>query len=91
MVEAKYFYKTKIPRKKYYYKLFCFRGFHYKCHFQYAFYDNLSVTHVFIKQIFRAVELAPPFPLPLTGLCRGWGSSGSFQPQAVALVKAMKQ
>jgi hypothetical protein len=39
-----------------------------------------SVTHVFIKQIFRAVELAPPFLLPLTGLCRGWGSSGSFQP-----------
>jgi hypothetical protein len=51
----------------------------------------LSVTHVFIKQIFRAVELAPPFPLPLTGLCRGWGSSGSFQPQAAALVMAMKQ
>jgi hypothetical protein len=33
------------------------------------FYDNLSVTHVFTKQIFRAVELATPFPLPLTGLC----------------------
>jgi hypothetical protein len=52
----------------------------------------LSITYVFIKQIFRAVQLAPPpFPLPLTGLCRGWGSSGSFQPQAVALVMAMKQ
>jgi hypothetical protein len=24
-------------------------------------------------------------------LCRGWGSSGSFQPQAVALVMSMKQ
>jgi hypothetical protein len=23
--------------------------------------------------------------------CRGWGSSGSFQPEAVALVMAMKQ
>jgi hypothetical protein len=58
---------------------------------QYAFDDNLSVTHVFIKQIFRAVEVAPPFPLPPTRLCRGWGSSGSFQPQAVALVMFMKQ
>jgi hypothetical protein len=46
-----------------------FRGVHSNCHFQYAFDDNLSVTHVFIRQIFRAVELAPPFPLPLTGLC----------------------
>jgi hypothetical protein len=81
MVDANYFLKIKMPRKN---------------HFQYAFDDNVSVTHVFIKQIFRAVELAPPFPLPLTGLCsvqvcRGWGSSGSFQPQAVALVMAMKQ
>jgi hypothetical protein len=60
--------------------------------FSVCFDDNLSVTHVFIKQIFRAVELAPPFPLPLTGLVyRGRGSSGSFQPQAVALVMAMKQ
>jgi hypothetical protein len=59
--------------------------------FQYDFDDNLSVIHVFIKQIFRALELAPPFPLPPTGMCRGWGSSGSFQPQAVALVMAMKQ
>jgi hypothetical protein len=50
-------------------KLFCFRGFHQKCHFQYAFDDNLSVPRVFIKPIFRAVELAPSFPLPLTGLC----------------------
>jgi hypothetical protein len=45
-------------------KLFCFRGFHLKCHFQYAYDDNLSVTHVFIKQIFRAVEVAPPSPSP---------------------------
>jgi hypothetical protein len=49
---------------------------------------SMLLTHVFIKQIFRAVELASPF---LTGLCRGWGSSGSFQPQAVALVIAMNQ
>jgi hypothetical protein len=38
-----------------------------------------------------SVELVPTSPLPLTGLCRGWGSSGSFQPHAVALVMAMKQ
>jgi hypothetical protein len=58
--------------------------------FSVCFEDNLSVTHIFIYQIFRAVELAPPFPLPLTELCRGWGSSGSFQPQAVALVMAIR-
>jgi hypothetical protein len=33
-----------------------------------SFGDNLSVTHVFRKQIFRAIELAPPFTLPLTRL-----------------------
>jgi hypothetical protein len=37
-----------------------FQRFSLKCHFQYAFDDNLSVTRVFIKQIFRAVEAAPP-------------------------------
>jgi hypothetical protein len=72
-------------------KLFCFRGFQYKCDFQYAFDDNLSVTHVFIKQIFRDVEVAPPFTLPPQGCAGGRGSNGSFQPQAVALVIAMKQ
>jgi hypothetical protein len=48
-----------MPRKKNL-KLFCSRGFH----FQYAFDDNLSVTHMFIKQIIRAVEVAPHFPTP---------------------------
>jgi hypothetical protein len=69
MVEAKYFFKNPKCLATNLNKLFCFRGFHEKCHFQYAFDDNLSITNVFIKQIFRAVELAPPFPLPLTGLC----------------------
>jgi hypothetical protein len=32
--------------------------------FQYAFDDNLSVTHVFNKHIFKAVEVAPPSPSP---------------------------
>jgi hypothetical protein len=33
--------------------------------------DNLSVTHVFIKEIFRAVELAPPSPYPSQGFAGG--------------------
>jgi hypothetical protein len=37
-----------------------------------TFDDNLSVTHSFIKQIFRAIEVAPPFPLPPQG-CAGGG------------------
>jgi hypothetical protein len=67
------------------------RGFHYKCHFQAAFDDNLSVAHVFIKQIFRAVEVAPPSPSPHRAVNRGWGNNGYFQPQAVALVMTMKK
>jgi hypothetical protein len=53
------------------------------------FYNNLSVTHVFIKQIFRAVEQALPFPLPPQ--CRGWGSTGCLNPMAAALVMVLKQ
>jgi hypothetical protein len=41
--------------------------------FSVCFDDNLSVIHVFIKQIFRAVALAPPFPLPPTQGCAGGG------------------
>jgi hypothetical protein len=52
-----------MPRKNLN-KLFCLSGFHKKCNFQYAFDDDLRVTQVFIQQIFRAVEVAPPFPLP---------------------------
>jgi hypothetical protein len=37
---------------------------------------SLSVTPVFMKQIFRVLEEAPPLPPPPTGLCRGWGSFG---------------
>jgi hypothetical protein len=33
--------------------------------------DDLSVTHVFIKQIFRAVELHPPSPSPSQGYAGG--------------------
>jgi hypothetical protein len=66
MVEAKMLKNLKWLAKNLN-KLFRFRGFHYKFHFQYAFDDNLSVTHVFIKQIFWAIEIAP-LPLPLTGL-----------------------
>jgi hypothetical protein len=37
-----------------------------------------------------AIEVALPFPLTPQGW-QGWGSSGSFQPHAVALVMTMKQ
>jgi hypothetical protein len=78
--------------QKYLNKLFCFKGFHKKCNFQYAFDDNLSVTHVFIKQTFRAVELAThSSPSPSQGCAGGVVVVAHFKPQAVALVMAMKQ
>jgi hypothetical protein len=89
MVQAKHLFKIKNASQKIVTNFFLFQRC--SCHFQYAFDDNLSVTHVFIKQIFRAVELSPPFHLPLHRAVQGWGSSDSFQPQAVALVMAMKQ
>jgi hypothetical protein len=53
------------------------RGFHYKRHFQRAFDDNLSATHVFIKQIFRAIKVASPSPIPPQG-CAGVGKKWLF-------------
>jgi hypothetical protein len=38
-----------------------------------------------------AADPAPPFPLPHTGLSRGWGNSGSLNSIAAALVMARKQ
>jgi hypothetical protein len=35
-----------------------------------------------------AADPAPPFPLPLTGLSRGWDNGGFLNPIAAALVKA---
>jgi hypothetical protein len=49
------------------------------------FDDNWIVTHVFIKQKFRAVEVVPP-PLPPHRAVQG---VGSFKPPAVALINAM--
>jgi hypothetical protein len=46
-----------------------------QCHFQWAFDDNVSVIHVFIKQIFRAalkVPTHPPPPFPPQS-CAGGG------------------
>jgi hypothetical protein len=74
--------KIKNASQKILTNFFVSEVFFKKCQFQYAFDDKCNSG--FLKQIFRAVQLAPPFPLPLTGLCRGWGSSISFQPQAVA-------
>jgi hypothetical protein len=56
---------------------FCLRGFHYKCHFQWTFDDNLSLTNVFMKQIFRAVVVAPP-PPPQGCECAGGGVVVAF-------------
>jgi hypothetical protein len=44
-------------------QLFGLRGFTQKHDFLLAFDDNLSVTHVFIKQIFRAAQQVSPHPL----------------------------
>jgi hypothetical protein len=79
-----------MPRKNLS-QLFCLRGFYYKRHFQWAFDDNLSVAPVFIKQIFRAVEVAPLSPRPPLGFAGGGVVVAFFQPQAMALVMAMKQ
>jgi hypothetical protein len=71
------FFKIKNASQNILQIFFGLRGFQVKCHFQYAFDENSSVTHVFIKQIFRAAEQAPP---PPTGLCRGQGTTGWFHP-----------
>jgi hypothetical protein len=44
------------------------------------------VINVFIKEIFKAAEKAPLSPAPITVLFRVWGSTGSFQPDAMCLV-----
>jgi hypothetical protein len=56
------FLKVKNASQKILTSFFCFRGYHLKSHLQYAFDDSLSITHVFIKKICRAVEVATPFP-----------------------------
>jgi hypothetical protein len=59
-----------MPRKNLN-QIFLFQRCSLKFNFQYSFDDNVSVTHVFIKQIFRAVELAPPSPSPSQGCADG--------------------
>jgi hypothetical protein len=39
--------------------------FNKNVNFQCAFDENLSLTHVFIQQIFRVPEEVPPAPSPL--------------------------
>jgi hypothetical protein len=53
--------------------------------FSMSFDDNLSETHVFIK-LSRSSGLQSRSPDSPTVLCRGWGSSSSFQPEAVSVV-----
>jgi hypothetical protein len=83
---SKIFFKKCLA--KYLMKSFCIRGFPEKPNFQCACDDNVMSIHVFIKKIFRAIEKAP---LPCSPHSVLWGSSGSFQPEAVSLVMALKQ
>jgi hypothetical protein len=53
-------------------------GVFYNKSFQWAFDDNVSVIHVFIKHILKTAEQAEP---PPPYLCAG---GGSFQPKAVS-------
>jgi hypothetical protein len=73
MASAKYFFKIKNALQKILTNFFVSEVFIKNVIFSAcAFDDNLSVTHVVIKQIFRAIEVAPPFPLPPQG-CAGGG------------------
>jgi hypothetical protein len=53
-------------------------GFYKKRNFQRAFDENLSVTHVFIKQIFRTADKAPSFPAPPHSAAQGVGYKWIF-------------
>jgi hypothetical protein len=58
------------------------------------FMFNLSENFSHNATVFQKSKMPTqylPSPSPPTGLCMGWERSGSFQPQAVALVMAMKQ
>jgi hypothetical protein len=53
---------------------------------QNAFFVKMKTSTGWLKQnIFKKSKM------PGKKSCRGWGSSGSFQPQAVALVMSMKK
>jgi hypothetical protein len=64
---AKYFFKVKNASKNILIIFFVSEVFKKDIYFR---CDNLSLTHVLIKQIFRAAEQAPPSP-PHQGLCGG--------------------
>jgi hypothetical protein len=55
------------------------------------FNELMMIILVFIKQIFRAVELAPPSPSPSQGCAGGGIVYGSFQSETVILIMALKQ
>jgi hypothetical protein len=88
---AKCFFLIKKMSCKISQQTFLFWGFSIKTSFSRAFNDNMSVIHIFItKQLFSAAEKVPHFLAPPTVLCMGWGSSVSFQLEAVSLVMALK-
>jgi hypothetical protein len=92
MSQAIYFFKIKNASQNILTSFFVSRVSKKNVIFSVLYDDNVSATHVFMKQIFRTAEKAPPSPShpPPTVLCKGWGSSGSFQPPAVALVMVLK-
>jgi two-component SAPR family response regulator len=62
---AKCFFSTNKNASQIHKQTFLVQGvFFKKRHFQWAFDENMSVIHVFIKQIFRAAEKAPLSPAP---------------------------
>jgi hypothetical protein len=52
--------RRKISQRTFWLAEFYIKTYKFQCDFD----DNLSVTHVFIKQIFKAVEQAPSSPAP---------------------------
>jgi hypothetical protein len=66
--------------------------FHKNVIFYWAFDDITSVIHISIKQSYRDAEKEPVSPaIPTVLCCMGWASCGSFQIEAVSLVRALKQ
>jgi hypothetical protein len=59
--------------------------------FQCAFFDNISVTHVFILSKSSGLQRKHPPPPPPNRAVQGVGEKWIFFPISAALVMAMKQ
>jgi hypothetical protein len=90
MPEAKYYFLFEMKMQKKYRNKLLVSGVYNKknvtCNVL------LMIMHVqltFLLSKASGRKHPPPHPPPV--LCRGWGSTGSFQQQAVALVMVLKQ